>query len=51
MKIKYEILEGKKRMIIIRYASGIDKAKEAVLKVMGNEYEYMDSTKVTTCRG
>ncbi|MCX7884276.1 MAG: hypothetical protein N2448_04515 [Caloramator sp.] len=40
MKIKTEYVCGKKRVIIIREATGIDKTKEAILKVMGEDWEF-----------
>jgi len=49
MEIRTEIVRGKRRIIIIESSSGVDKTKEAVLKVMGKDWEYKnesDSKKV-----
>lgn len=43
MTIRTEITNGKKKMIITRKASGVDKSKEAVLKVMGDGFEFASS--------
>lgn len=43
LKAKSEIINGRKRIIFSRQASGVDKTKEAVLKVMGGEWEYKKS--------
>ncbi len=40
MKAKSEIINGKRRIIITRSCSGVDKTREAVLMVMGPGYEY-----------
>lgn len=40
MQIKTEIVDGKKRIIITRSVSGVDKVKEAMLAVMGPGYEF-----------
>ena len=40
MRCRSEIVNGKKRIIITRSVSGVDKAKDAVLRVMGSGYEY-----------
>ncbi|MEW9093985.1 MAG: hypothetical protein AB2417_02785 [Clostridiaceae bacterium] len=40
MQIRTELIDGKKRIIVTKEASGIDKTKEAVLKVMGPGWEY-----------
>lgn len=37
-----EIIDGKKKIIITREASGVDKTKEAVLRVMGPGWRYKD---------
>lgn len=42
MKIKTELVNGKKRLIITKEASGVDKTKEAVLKVMGPGWSYKE---------
>lgn len=42
MKVKSEIIDGKKRITIIKVSSGTDKTKEAVLSVMGPGYEYKE---------
>lgn len=47
MQARSEIIDGKKRIIIIRKSSGVDKTKEAVLKVMGPGWEYDDTDKDT----
>lgn len=45
MKVKSEIIDGKKRITIIKVSSGTDKTREAVLSVMGNGYRYEDCKK------
>ncbi|KYH35873.1 hypothetical protein CLTEP_02660 [Clostridium tepidiprofundi DSM 19306] len=46
MQVRTEIINGKRRICITKSASGEDKAREAVLKVMGNdEYEYKEEVK------
>lgn len=42
LPIKETIVNGKKRIIIERSASGEDKVKDAILRVMGDEYEFKD---------
>lgn len=39
---KVIIVNGKTKMIIRKTCSGVDKTKEAVLRVMGPEWEYKD---------
>lgn len=45
MKPRTELVDGKKRIVITRAVSGVDKTKEAVLAVMGKNYEYKESCK------
>lgn len=46
MKKRTEIrVNGKLRMVIEKYASGEDKVKEAILKVMGSDWEFKDFNK------
>jgi hypothetical protein len=40
MQIRTEIVNGKRKVIITRSASGIDRTREAVLSVMGKGYKY-----------
>lgn len=42
MQIRKELVDGKKRIIVIKEASGVDKTKEAVLRVMGPGWKYKD---------
>lgn len=35
-----EVVNGKKRIIFVRVATGVDKTREAVLKAMGPGWEY-----------
>ena len=42
MQIKTQIVEGKKRIIVIKTASGMDMANEIVLKIMGIGWKYDD---------
>ncbi|KIE47127.1 hypothetical protein U732_1090 [Clostridium argentinense CDC 2741] len=42
MQVKTEIINGRRRLIITKGVSGVDKTKEAVLAVMGSEWEYED---------
>lgn len=46
MKYKSEIVDGKRRMIITRSISGVDKTKEAVARVMGKDWEYKEEKAV-----
>lgn len=43
--MREEIVNGKRRIIITRIATGEDRTREAALVVMGNEYEYINSIK------
>lgn len=45
IQIKSEIVYGGKRIFITRSASGVDKTREAVLKVMGPGWEYAENKK------
>jgi hypothetical protein len=45
MEIKTILVKGKKRIIITRSVSGVDRTREAVLLVMGPGYEYIDDKK------
>lgn len=40
LPVREEILDGKKRIIFIRKASGIDKRREAALRVLGEGWTY-----------
>ncbi|MCR3759349.1 hypothetical protein KYB31_10155 [Clostridium felsineum] len=42
MKTKKIIINGRKRIVIVNNISGVDKTLQAVLKVMGSEWEYSD---------
>lgn len=42
MQIRTELVSGKKRIIVIKEASGVDKTKEAVLRVMGPGWRYKE---------
>lgn len=45
MQVRTEKVCGKKRIIIIRRATGEDKVKEAILAVMGPGWEFGEDTK------
>ncbi|WP_157797084.1 MULTISPECIES: hypothetical protein [Clostridium] len=40
MKTKKVIINGKRRIVIVNDVSGVDKTLEAVLRVMGSNWEY-----------
>jgi len=40
LPVREEIIDGKKRIIFIREATGIDKRKEAALRVFGEGWIY-----------
>jgi hypothetical protein len=42
MEARVEIVDGKRRVVFTRRASGVDKMKEAVLLVMGPGYKFKD---------
>lgn len=42
MQIRTELVDGKKRIIVIKEVSGVDKTKEAVLRVMGPGWKYKE---------
>lgn len=42
MQIKTQIVDGKKRIIVIKTASGISMENEIVLKIMGTGWTYDD---------
>ena len=45
MQVRTELICGKRRVIITREASGVDKGKEAVIRVMGPGWKFEDSKK------
>lgn len=42
MKVRSEIVVGKKRIIFIKSSSGVDKVKEAMQVVLKDRYELVD---------
>lgn len=44
MEERTELISGRTKIIIIREASGIDKTKEAILSIMGPEYEEVEES-------
>lgn len=44
MQLRTEIVKGKRRIVIIRKASGKDNVKEAILAVMGPDFYFDDMT-------
>lgn len=46
MIVKIITVNGKTKMIVKKTCSGVDKTKEAVLKVMGPEWMYEDEPEV-----
>ena len=42
MKTKKVIINGKKRIVIVNNTSGVDKTLQAVLRVMGSNWEYIN---------
>jgi hypothetical protein len=45
MEIRKEIVYGKKKMIIISSASGVDKVRDAVKYIMGPGFEHENDNK------
>jgi hypothetical protein len=50
MEKRKEIVNGKKRMVIISSASGVNKVKDAVKYIMDPGYEYIDEAKDNTTK-